>query len=156
VRPLGLWRDFMREWGRSLQAALHNPGDIAGTLSESKKRREVETFRHGQLQQQGDVLRVAAQIGSTVDQALEQVKQKNGGVLPPKLRRFEQRGFILGGYEALFVFFETDDMTRIDIYYGGDEGVVDGNNHGHIIIRRGRMEAWWAHGANKEKRIKII
>lgn len=153
---MGLWQDFMKEWGRSLQAALHNPGDIVGTLSESKRRREIASFKDGQLQQQGDILRVAAQIGSTVDQVLEQVKEKNGGVLPPKLRRFEQRGFILGGHEALFVFFETDDMTRIDIYYGGDGGVVDGNNHGHIVIRRGQIETGWAHGANKEQRLKIV
>lgn len=152
---MGLWSSFVREWGRSLEAAARNPGDVSGTLREANRRRNVDKRREALIQRQGDVLKVFAQKGADADRALELLKQKNGGILPAQLRVLVLGGFILGGHEAKFVFFETDDRTRVDVYYGGD-GAPDGPNHGHIIIKKGEMHAWLAHGAEGSNRLRIV
>jgi hypothetical protein len=62
---------------------------------------------------------------------------------------------VLEGIPVIIKYHESNDPTKIDIFYGGD-GVPDGPNHGHITMRRGAIDTWWLPGATGSARERIV
>jgi hypothetical protein len=59
------------------------------------------------------------------------------------------------GDERCFIrMFENGDPTKIELFYGGVGGPM-GHNHGHVIIRAGRIDAWLLPGAEGQNRIRL-
>lgn len=48
----------------------------------------------------------------------------------------------LSGMPVIIQFYGNNDPTKMDVFYGGDNGVPNGPNHGHITIRKGVIDSW--------------
>lgn len=60
----------------------------------------------------------------------------------------------IGGERCVIRMFENGDPTRIELFYGGIGGPM-GYNHGHIVIRAGRIDVWLLPGAEGQARIRL-
>lgn len=145
----------MRNWGDALQANLRHPGQLHATRNEFHGRRSQRADLEQLLGQQALLLEVVARKKMEVDAAIEAAIKQRGDKPLNRIPPMFATVYILGGHRALLKFFETNDRTRVDIYYGGVHK-PDGDKHGHIVIRNGSIVSWLADGANGSDRIRIV
>jgi translation initiation factor IF-2 len=135
-------------WGDAFKATMRNLDDPQAAQREiavqQDRRRKLLSWR-------SELERYAAE---KQQEAMEKVRnQRANGQNVRDVVVFHAT--ILGGFEALVKIFESNDSTRVDIYYSGN-GKPDGGGHGHIILRNGVVDSWFAHGADKKDRIQIV
>jgi hypothetical protein len=136
-------------WGDAFKATMRNLGDPQAAQREiavqQDRRRKLLSWR-------SELERYAAE---KQEEAMARVAmQRANGHNVRDVVVFHAT--ILGGFEAIVKVFESGDPNRVDIYYGGTRCPDNKNDHGHIILRNGVVDSWFAHGARKQDRIQIV
>jgi|GEM_PF-5282176 len=62
---------------------------------------------------------------------------------------------MLGDVHVIIKFHESNDPTKVDVFYGG-ERVPDGQGHGHITMRRGVIDTWFLPADANGNRERIV
>lgn len=149
---MGLWESFLANMGDALKAGLRNMGDTGETLREFRSRRSDRLEREYLLGQQATIATV---VNARAEEALRAVAAERAKGHNVKVDPSYSYGFVLGEFQAILRFNAGGEKERVDVFYGGDS-TPDGPNHGHMIFRKGKMDAWLAHGASGKARIKIV
>jgi hypothetical protein len=136
----------------SVLSALRARGDIGGTLRGFRRR---QRDRKGQEQLLAQKVMLAANLEDQRQQGLAWVAKRLAEGQEVKIETIYRTCTILGEFDAMLRFHQGGEIGRIDVFYGGVGGPL-GMGHGHIVIKNGNMVTWLAHGADGERRLKIV
>jgi hypothetical protein len=135
----------------SLKAGVRNPGDVGGTLQDF---REQQESRKAAEQLLGRTATLGIELEAQRVQALTWTAKRLAEGHSVNLETTHRAGEVLG-YSAILRFHMGGEKGRVDVFYGG-RGTPMGPNHGHIVVKHGKVISWEAPGADGSNRQRIV
>lgn len=133
---------FMDNLKDAIAANLRNAGDAGAARREFNERRRNRKEQEKLLAAEAIILTIVAEKQREVDARIAKQRARGHNVQRDTLWT---HATILGGHRALIRYYQNDDPTRVELFYGG-AGSPDGPGHGHIVIRNGQIDFWRTEG----------
>lgn len=136
-------------FGWFAKAAANAAFDAVGNVIENALDKQGERNRIALLWPQ--LNKIVAEHQHEAD--LDVMAQREAGHKIPRAEMWAWSFF--DGKQALIRFQEGGERGRMDIFYGG-QGEPDGDLHGHVITRSGKVVFWALPGANGQDRHRVV
>lgn len=144
---MGLW-DVFKD---SFKAGVRNPGDVGGTLRDFRDRQETRRMVDQLL---GRTATPGNELEEQRVHALAWTAKRLAEGHSVNLETTHRAGKVMG-YSAILRFHVGGEEGRVDVFYGG-RGTPMSPNHGHIVVKHGKVVSWQAPGAEGKNRLRIV